>query len=79
LNSVAFAVMDSDDAARAGLFPARDGLGLEDARSPYASVLTVRDSDRGQPWVAQLVASYHSSDVAHFILTRYQDSVRRPW
>jgi D-methionine transport system substrate-binding protein len=79
LNSVAFAVIDSDDAARAGLFPARDSLGLEDARSPYANVLTVRDADRAQPWVAQLVAAYHSIDVAHFILTRYQDSVRRPW
>ncbi|MFT4065718.1 MetQ/NlpA family lipoprotein [Paraburkholderia sp.] len=79
LNSVAFAVIDSDSAARAGLYPARDGLGLEDARSPYANVLTVRDSDRGGAWVAQLVAAYHSNDVAHFILTRYQDSVRRPW
>lgn len=79
LNSVAFTVIDSEDAARAGLYPARDSLGLEDARSPYANVLTVRDDDRTQPWVAQLVSAYHSSDVAHFILTRYQDSVRRPW
>ncbi|MFM0731606.1 MetQ/NlpA family lipoprotein [Paraburkholderia sediminicola] len=79
LNSVAFAVIDSDDAARAGLYPARDSLGLEDARSPYANVLTVRDDDRAQPWVAQLVGAYHSADVAHFILTHYQDSVRRPW
>ncbi|SDR36740.1 lipoprotein, YaeC family [Paraburkholderia fungorum] len=79
LNSVAFAVIDSDDAARAGLYPARDSIGLEDARSPYANVLAVRDSDRTQPWVSQLVSAYHSDDVAHFILTRYQDSVRRPW
>ncbi|WP_414695590.1 MetQ/NlpA family lipoprotein [Paraburkholderia sp.] len=79
LNSVTFAVIDSDDAARAGLYPARDSLGLEDARSPYANVLTVRDDDRAQPWVAQLVGAYHSADVAHFILTHYQDSVRRPW
>nr|WP_244221086.1 MetQ/NlpA family lipoprotein [Paraburkholderia aromaticivorans] len=79
LNNVAFAVIDSDDAARAGLYPARDSLGLEDARSPYANVLTVREADCTQPWVTQLVAAYHSNDVAHFILTRYQDSVRRPW
>ncbi|MFM0301337.1 MetQ/NlpA family lipoprotein [Paraburkholderia sediminicola] len=79
LDSVAFAVIDSDDAARAGLYPARDSLGLEDARSPYANVLTVRDDDRAQPWVAQLVGAYHSADVAHFILAHYQDSVRRPW
>ncbi|NML34432.1 MetQ/NlpA family lipoprotein [Paraburkholderia antibiotica] len=79
LNSVAFAVIDSDSAARAGLHPARDSLSLEDARAPYANVLTVRDSDRGNAWVGQLITAYHSSDVAHFILTRYQDSVRRPW
>ncbi|MGR3906771.1 MetQ/NlpA family lipoprotein [Burkholderia sp. SR8] len=79
LDSAAFVALDSDDAARVGLQPARDSINLEDARSPYANVLTVRDADRTKPWVAQLVAAYHSGDVAHFILTRYQDSVRRPW
>ncbi|WP_321811078.1 MULTISPECIES: MetQ/NlpA family lipoprotein [unclassified Burkholderia] len=79
LDSAAFVAIDYEDAARAGLQPARDSINLEDARSPYANVLTVRDADRTKPWVAQLVAAYHSDDVAHFILTRYQDSVRRPW
>ena len=79
LDSAAFVAIDSDDATRMGLQPARDSINLEDARSPYANVLTVRDADRAKPWVAQLVAAYHSDDVAHFILTRYQDSVRRPW
>ncbi|WP_176051286.1 MetQ/NlpA family lipoprotein [Burkholderia sp. BCC1644] len=79
LDTAAFVAIDSDDAARAGLQPARDSISLEDARSPYANVLTVRDADRAKPWVAQLVAAYHSDDVARFILTRYQDSVRRPW
>ncbi|CAG2311908.1 MULTISPECIES: MetQ/NlpA family lipoprotein [Burkholderia cepacia complex] len=79
LDTAAFVAIDSDDAARAGLQPARDSISLEDARSPYANVLTVRDTDRAKPWVAQLVAAYHSDDVARFILTRYQDSVRRPW
>ncbi|WP_423382011.1 MetQ/NlpA family lipoprotein [Burkholderia sp. LMG 32019] len=79
LDKVAFVAIDSDDAARAGLQPARDSISIEDARSPYANVLTVRDADRAKPWVMQLVAAYHSDDVARFILTRYQDSVRRPW
>ncbi|KWZ31405.1 MetQ/NlpA family lipoprotein [Burkholderia anthina] len=79
LDTAAFVAIDSDDAARFGLQPARDSISLEDARSPYANVLTVRDADRAKPWVAQLVAAYHSDDVARFILTRYQDSVRRPW
>ncbi|WP_175694404.1 MetQ/NlpA family lipoprotein [Burkholderia ambifaria] len=79
LDSAAFVAIGSDDATRMGLQPARDSINLEDARSPYANVLTVRDADRTKPWVAQLVTAYHSDDVAHFILTRYQDSVRRPW
>ncbi|MDS0859059.1 MetQ/NlpA family lipoprotein [Burkholderia pseudomultivorans] len=79
LDTAAFVAIDNDDAARAGLQPARDSIGIEDARSPYANVLTVRAADRAKPWVAQLVAAYHSDDVARFILTRYQDSVRRPW
>lgn len=79
LKSASIVVIDSADATRAGLQPARDSIGIEDARSPYASVIAVRERDRTAPWVAQLVAAYHSNDVARFILTRYQDSVRRPW
>nr|WP_275692188.1 LLM class flavin-dependent oxidoreductase [Burkholderia sp. Ap-962] len=71
--------MDRETAQRAGLQPGRDSIGTEDARSPYASVLTIRDADRGQPWVGELVAAYHAEPLAHFLLVRYQDSVRRPW
>jgi D-methionine transport system substrate-binding protein len=79
LDKVAFAVIDSSDAGKGGLYPGRDSLGIEDARSPWQGVLAVREGDRAQPWVAQLLAAYHSDAVAHFILTHYQDSVRRPW
>ncbi|WP_233873687.1 MetQ/NlpA family lipoprotein [Paraburkholderia adhaesiva] len=79
LDTSAFVAMDSADAQRAGLLPARDSVGIEDARSPYADVLAVRTADRTSPWVRELVASYHSEDVAHFILAHYQDSVRLPW
>lgn len=79
LSDASIVVMDSDDAARAGLAPARDGIGMEDARSPFAGVLAVRAADRAQPWVGRLVAAYQSDAVARFILARYQDSVRRPW
>jgi len=54
-------------------------IGMEDARSPYANVIAVRAQDKDQPWVAQLVAAYHSEPIKHYILTHYQDSVRRPW
>ena len=79
LDSAELAVIPRDHAAAAGLLPARDSLGLEDSRTPYAGVLAVRADQRQQPWVAQLVRSYQSEPVKRFILARYQESVRRPW
>lgn len=73
------AVIDRPHAVRAQLMPARDSIGLEDARTPWSSVLAVRGSDRSADWVRTLVASYRSEPVKRFILAQYQDSVRRPW
>jgi len=79
LPQVALAAIPWEAAEQAGLRPARDSIGMEDARSPYAKVIAVRAEDRGKPWVGALVAAYHSPEIKHFILSRYQDSVRRPW
>ncbi|GAA0751993.1 MetQ/NlpA family ABC transporter substrate-binding protein [Ideonella azotifigens] len=79
LDRAALVVIGAEDAMAAGLQPARDSLGLEDARSPYAGVLAVRRQDKDSPWVAQLVAAYHAEPVKAFLLSRYQGSVRRPW
>jgi D-methionine transport system substrate-binding protein len=71
--------IDYETAARHDLAPARDSLGMDDARSPYAGVLTVRSADQKAAWLAELLRVYRSDEVKHFILTQYQDSVRRPW
>ena len=63
----------------AGLAPARDALGIEDARVPWANVLAVRATDCKAGWVAPTVRALHSPAVKSFILTRFNDSVRRPW
>ncbi|MFA9440152.1 MetQ/NlpA family ABC transporter substrate-binding protein [Uliginosibacterium sp. sgz301328] len=75
----AFVVANADTAARVKLEPARDGIGMEDARVPYAQVLAVRQGDVDAGWLRQLVAAYRSTEVKQFILHRYNDSVRRPW
>ncbi|WP_277185672.1 MetQ/NlpA family ABC transporter substrate-binding protein [Caballeronia sp. BR00000012568055] len=79
LDTAGIVAMNADYAARHALKPGRDSIGIEDARSPYQHVLAVRTSDTKSAWVAQLIRAYHSDDVAHFIFTQYQDSVRRPW
>jgi YaeC family lipoprotein len=79
LDSVSVAAINYNEAAKAGLYPARDAIGMEDGRSPYAGVLTIRSADRRQPWVGRLISAYRSDEIKRFILVRYQDSVRRPW
>lgn len=76
---VDLAVIDRPTADRAGLLPARDSIGVEDARTPWSDVLAVRAADRSANWVGTLVASYRSEPIKRFILERYQESVRRPW
>jgi YaeC family lipoprotein len=79
LDTASFVAMNAEDAARFRLMPGRDSIGIEDARSPYQHVLAVRTRDAKAAWVAQLIQAWHSDEVAHFMLTQYQDSVRRPW
>lgn len=79
LDKVSVAAINYPEASKAGLYPARDGVGMEDGRSPYAGVLTIRTTDKRQPWVGRLISAYRSDEIKRFILVRYQDSVRRPW
>lgn len=79
LDSVTVAAINYAEAALAGLYPARDTIGMEDGRSPFSGVLAIRSADKRQPWVERLVSSYHSDEIKRFILVSYQDSVRRPW
>lgn len=79
LDQVSVAAINYPEAAKAGFYPARDGIGMEDSRSPYAGVLTIRSADTRQPWVKRLISAYRCEEIKRFILVRYQDSVRRPW
>ncbi|WP_404994233.1 MetQ/NlpA family ABC transporter substrate-binding protein [Cupriavidus pauculus] len=74
LVAMPFAVADA-----AGLAPARDALGIEDARVPWANALAVRASECHADWVRAAVRVLHSPAMKAFILTHFQDSVRRPW
>jgi YaeC family lipoprotein len=81
LNDAALVALEYGDATQAKLSPARHALALEDAHSPFASVLTVRTSDRDghAPWLDGLLSAYQEREVKDFILKHFEDSVRRPW
>jgi D-methionine transport system substrate-binding protein len=79
LDTASLVTINYREATRAGVYPARDALGVEDSSTPYSCVLTIRAADKHQPWVDRLVSIYRCSEIKRFILERYQDSVRRPW
>jgi D-methionine transport system substrate-binding protein len=66
-------------ASELGLMPARRALAMEDGFSPCSQVLTSRRGDERSPWLARVLAAYRTSAVKSFILTRFEDSVRRAW
>lgn len=76
LDMVTAAVLDPARAAAAGLGPP---LLREPPEGAQAGVLAVRAADRDRPWVATLVASYHSPAVRDFIAARFGGDVLAAW
>ncbi len=79
LDRAAVVALDFSAATSAGLQPARDAIGLEDGRSPFAGVLAVRRDRAGDAWLARLLAAYRGAPMKAWLLARWQESVRRPW
>lgn len=67
LEDTALSAVNTNYAMEAGLSPLRDSLILEDANSPYANIIVVREQDKDKPWVAKLVKLYQSPETKAFI------------
>ncbi len=66
LDDLDASAVNTNYALSAGLNP-KDAIAQESAKSPYVNVLAVRDQDKDKPWVAKLVAAYHSDEVRKYI------------
>lgn len=81
LDDLDAACINGNYAATAGLSPQRDAIfaeggGVGEAqKSVYANVIVVRTVDKDQPWVNQLVALYHSTEIRRFIVRRFGSSI----
>ena len=78
LPSAALVGLDFAGAKRLGWSPARHGLLVEDAFTPFCQVLSVPSTSE-RPDLDALVSAYRSREVKDFLLRRYEDAVRRPW
>ncbi len=75
LQDVDGAVINGNYAIEAGLNPARDGLIIEGADSPYANIVAVRASDRESPAVVALMKSLQSDEVKEILSREFEGAV----
>ncbi|ALL66018.1 Methionine ABC transporter substrate-binding protein [Paraburkholderia caribensis MBA4] len=79
LGDVDAAAINTNFAMEAGLKPKQDAIAIEDPKGPYVNVIAIRESDRNKPWVAKLVAAYHSPEVKQFIESKFGGAVITSW
>ena len=75
LDDLDASTVNTNFAISAGLNPKTDAIALESANNPYANILVVREADKNQPWVQQLLKTYHSEEVRQFIDKEFKGSV----
>jgi D-methionine transport system substrate-binding protein len=79
LADVDAAAINTNFAMEAGLKPNADAIAIEDPKGPYANIIAIRAADKDKPWVAKLVAAYHSPEVKQFIESKYAGAVIAAW
>jgi len=79
LDDLDAAAINTNYALSAGLQPGKDSIAQEGAKSPYVNIFVVREQDKDKPWVAKLVAAYHSDAVRQFVKTEFKGAVLTSW
>lgn len=79
LGDVDAAAINTNFAMEAGLKPKQDAIAIEDPKGPYVNIIAIREADRNKPWVAKLIAAYHSPEVKQYIDTKYGGAVIAAW
>jgi D-methionine transport system substrate-binding protein len=79
LMDVDVAVINTNYAIPAGLSPTKDAILHEDADSPYANIIVVREDERNDPRVKQLVAAFQSKAVLDAAATIFNGQAIPAW
>ncbi|MGZ3753090.1 MAG: MetQ/NlpA family ABC transporter substrate-binding protein, partial [Mucilaginibacter sp.] len=76
---VTIAIINNTFAGPAGLVAKRDGLFIEDEKSPYVNIIVSRDDNKGQNNVARFVKSYQSPEVAKAAEIAFKGGAIKGW
>ena len=73
LQDVDFAVINNNYALDNGLNPAKDGLAIESADSPYSNVVCVKEENKDSDLTKALIAAFSAQQIVDFIKETYPD------
>jgi len=79
LPDVDLAIINNNYAAQAGLAALRDGILVESKDSPYVNLIVAREDNKGDPRIAQWVASYQTEEVHQAALGIFNGGVVKGW
>ncbi len=77
--NVTIAVINNTFSSGAGLIPARDGLFVEDSKSPYVNIIVSREDNQHQKKVLDFVRSYESPEVEKVAQDQFKGGAIKGW
>lgn len=77
--TVSIAIINNTFASAAGLVARRDGLFVEDQKSPYVNIIVTREENKDQDNLRKFVQSYQSAEVEQAALTAFKGGAIRGW
>jgi D-methionine transport system substrate-binding protein len=76
---VSIAVINNTFATAAGLIAKRDGVFVEDEKSPYVNIIVSREGDKGLENLHKFVQSYQSPEVEHVADSAFRGGAVKGW
>ncbi|SEJ02628.1 D-methionine transport system substrate-binding protein [Dyadobacter koreensis] len=76
---VALAIINNNFAAKVGLVATRDGLLIEDKKSPYVNLIVAREDNKNEEKVKNYVKAYQSKEVEDAAARIFQGGAIKGW
>ncbi len=77
--NVSIAIINNTFSPAAGLIPSRDGLFVEDARSPYVNIVVSREDNKNDLKIKNFVKAYQSVEVENAALSEFKGGAIKGW
>lgn len=77
--NVSIAIINNTFSAQVGLLPGRDGLFVEDSKSPYVNLIVSREDNKNEDKVKKFVKAYQSPEVEKTAVREFKGGAIKGW